>query len=75
MRYCDDMCLILNEITSSLKLMEELREDIMQEKQQRRRFYALGCGGQRCIRIPKHIVGHVMHVKEWADHRGGMSCP
>lgn len=45
MNFYDVMYLSLNGKTSSLKLMEELQEDIMQEKKQRRRFYALGYGG------------------------------
>jgi len=53
--------------------MEELQEDIMQEKQQRRRFCVLDCGGQLCIRMQKHIVGPVTHVKGMAGHRGGMN--
>lgn len=68
------MCLTLNEETSSLRLMEELWEDIMQGKQQCKRLYALGCGARPYIRIRKHIVGHVMYVKGLADHRGGMRC-
>lgn len=57
MRYCDVMSLILNGTISSFKLMEKLREAIMQEKKKHRRFYTLGCGGQHCVRIRKHIAG------------------
>jgi len=58
---------------SSLKLMEALREAIVKEKQQHKRFYVLSCGGQHYIKIPKHIIGHAMHVKELTGHHEGMS--
>jgi len=32
------------------------------------------CGGLHCINIPKRIVEHAMHVKEWVNHRRGMRC-
>jgi len=67
------MCLILNETVSSLKLMKELREAIMQEKQQHKGFYTLGYGGRCYIRIPKCIVGCAMHFKESVGHHEGMS--
>jgi len=62
-KFYDVMYLSLNGTKSSLKLMEELQEDIMWEKQQRRRFYTLGCGGRHCIRIPRLTVRNVMHVR------------
>ena len=34
-----------------------------------------GFGGQLCIRMRNHIVGHVMHVKGLEGHRGGMKFP
>jgi len=64
MKYCEGMYLSLNEVASLWMLMGALREDIMQEKKQRRRFYAQGYGGQPFIKIQKHIARHVMYVKE-----------
>lgn len=46
----------------------------MQEKRQCRRFFMQDYGGLRCIKIRKHILGHVMHVNEQVDHRRGTSC-
>ena len=60
--------------SSILVVMEALWEDIMQEEQPRRRFYAQGCGGQPFVRIQKHITRCVMYVKEQASHREGMKC-
>lgn len=45
----------------------------MQAKQQRRKFYALGCGGRHYIRIQRCIVGHAMHAKGLVDPRRGMN--
>lgn len=67
------MYLNLNEATFSRRLMEELQEDIMQEKKLRRRFCVLGCGGQPSIRMRKNIVGNVTHVKGLAGHHRGMN--
>ncbi len=58
------MCQILNEVASSLKLMEGLPEDIMQERRQCTRFCMKGYSVLCCIKIIKHIVGHAMHVNE-----------
>lgn len=66
------MCQSLNEIASSLRLMEEQWEVIMQEKQQHKRFYVLGYHGRPYIRIQKCIVGHAAHAKGWVDPRAGM---
>jgi len=52
--------------------MEGLWEDIVQERQLRRRFCTQVFGGQHCIRTPKNIVKHVMCVREWVDHHEGM---
>lgn len=43
--------------------MEGQWEAIIHARKQRRISYELGCGGQHFIRIQKHIIGHVMHVK------------
>jgi len=64
MKYCEGMYLSLDEVASSQTLMGVLWEDIMQEEKPRRRFYALGCGGQPFIKIQKHIARHVMYVSE-----------
>jgi len=74
MRYYDDMCQILRRIAFSLKLMEGLREDTMQEEWLHIIFYTQFYGGQHCIRIQKHIVRHAMHVNEPAGHRRGTIC-
>jgi len=42
MKYYNIMSLSLNEAASSLKLIDEIWEDIMKEKQQKIRFYVLG---------------------------------
>ena len=68
MKYCDDTCLILNGLASSLKLMEDLQEEIMQERKPHRRFCAWDCGGLRYIKILKHIVSHAMYVREQENH-------
>jgi len=73
MKYCDIMCLALNKATSSLRLMDEMWEIIMQGKKHLKRFFALGCGGQPCIRIQNHIVGHVTHIKGLVGRHGGMN--
>lgn len=67
------MCQFLSGIASSLKLMEGLLEDIMQERKQYKRFCGQFYGGLHYIKILKHILKHAMHVNEQINHRGGTS--
>jgi len=55
---------IMNYKASSLKQMEQLQEDIMQEEKLCRRSHEVGYGGPLCIRIPSIVAGHVMYVKK-----------
>jgi len=45
MKFYDVMYLTLNGTISLLKLIEDPREEIMQERLQHRKFYMLGYGG------------------------------
>jgi hypothetical protein len=51
-----------------------LHEDIMQREKLHRRFFARGFGTLHSTKILRNIVSHVMYVKEWESHLGGMKC-
>eukprot|EP00253_Pinus_taeda_P026283 PITA_26283 len=53
--------------------MGEPQVAIMRARQLHKRFCMQVYGGQHCTRIPRHIVRHVMHVKELKDHHEEMS--
>jgi len=69
------MSQIMKDKVSSLKCMDKLQKEIMQEEELRRKSYENDYGGQLCIRIPRSIARNVMYVREQGNHHEAMSFP